>query len=87
MHVCKLCLSFMLLEGESGCKAGWAGRPGQRVPAAHPGEMRWWSVPLVLVEDFGQERTWEVTYLPCVTEMWAVILFELPHELYKAEKP
>lgn len=87
MHVCKLCLSLLLVEGESGCKAGWAGRAGRRVPVPHPGEMRWGLVPLVLAEDLGQVRTWEVTYLLCDTETWAVRPFELPHELHKVEKP
>lgn len=87
MHACKLCLSLLLVEGESGCKAGWAGRAGRRVPVPHPGEMRWGLVPLVLAEDLGQVRTWEVTYLLCDTETWAVLPFELPHELHKVEKP
>lgn len=44
-------------------------------------------MPLVLAEDFGQVRTWEVTYLLCDTETRAVLPFELPHELHKVEKP
>lgn len=51
MHVCKLCGSLMLLEGESGGKAGWAGR------CLQPIQVRWVVVqPLVLAEDFGQEK-------------------------------
>ena len=81
------CLTVMLLGGGSVCKAGWAGRAASRVPAAHPDEMCGCSVAVVLSEDFGRERTWEVICLPCVTETQAVIPFELRHELYKVERP
>lgn len=44
--------------------------------------MCWCSSPLVLAEDFSQGGPGGH-----LSETWAVISFELPHESYKAEKP
>lgn len=59
---------------DHGCKAGWAGKAG-----GCAGVHLLWSC-LRISSRSGPRRS-------LVTETWAVISFELPHESYKAEKP